>query len=385
MKVRIVKLPALIGESATPDLSAAIWILVLSVLCFVSINHEALLPERFLLDQRYILERMMADVRFEPFGDSFDNLAWCFRALGIGSLGISLFGYFVSTLGLLLAVWRSGVASLSFIELIVIFFWLFDQTVYIGLPSKEIVISSAILLILLCRDWRFVILVFIVCTAVVAIFFRSYWAITLVPTLLLYFGAPVLRKPPLLLLLAVVMFVCVAIDFRIQYGEALDFARQSVNEWRDPSEVASLIVQIIPGGNIVSDVSNTMLILGTFLLPLPLILSGVATQTLGGICTFFSLVYMFGRYQKRTVLGEPGRFDRLCFCFTVSFLATQAIFEPDYGSFLRHLSPISPLLLYLLLSSKTVKQSDASKLMEAGRGRLHFSPRERRWIKSSDG
>jgi hypothetical protein len=69
---------------------------------------------------------------------------------------------------------------------------------------------------------------------------------------------------------------------------------------------------------------------------------------------------MFSRYRVWKVFGEPYRFEKLCFCFAFSFLMTQAIFEPDYGSFLRHLSPISPLLMYLLLSSRSVQESDAS-------------------------
>ncbi|MCC8392609.1 hypothetical protein LJ656_08415 [Paraburkholderia sp. MMS20-SJTR3] len=383
--MRIVKLPGLIGETATPGVSAAIWALVLALLCFVSINHETVLPERFLLDGLFILERMSADVRFEAFGDSFDNLAWLFRTLGLGTLAISLLGFFASTFGLLLAIWRSGVPSLSYLEFMLACFWLFDQTVYIALPSKEIVISLAIFLIVLCKDSRFIVVIFTACALLVAVYLRSYWAITLAPTMLLYFGPSFLRKPPFLIVLAVVLFVCMAIDFRIQYGQPLDFARQTVNEFRDPSEVGSLIVQIIPGGNLLSDVSNAMLILGTFLLPVPLILSGVATQTLGGICTFFSLGATFSRYLKRAAVAQPARFDRLCFCFAVSFIATQAIFEPDYGSFLRHLSPISPLLMYLLLSSRAARESDAPQLTQSVQERLHFNPKERRWLKSSNG
>lgn len=385
MKVRIVKVPGLIGESASPGVSATIWLLVLSLLCFVSITHEITLPARFLLDEQVVVERMVTVTRFEAFGDSFDNLAWSFRALGISTQAISLIGFLVSTIGLVFAIWRSGVTSLRCMEFLLACFWLFAQTVYIGMLSKEIVISLAVLLILLCKDSRFIIVIFTACVVFVAIFFRSYWAITLVPALLLYFGPPFLRRPPSLAVLAVIMFACVAVNFRIQYGEALDFARQMVNESRDPSEVGSLIVQIIPGGNMISDVTNAMLILGTFLLPVPLILSGMATQTIGGICTFFTLASMFSRYQKRRALAEPRRFEKLCFCFAVSFLATQAIFEPDYGSFLRHLSPISPLLMYLLLSSRSEHESDASQLSESRRVRLHFGQPERRWLKSHDG
>ncbi|MFM0473461.1 hypothetical protein [Paraburkholderia strydomiana] len=383
--MRIVKVPGLIGRSASPGVSATIWLLLLALLCFVSIAHETVLPAKFLLDEQVILERMLTVSRFEAFGDSFDNLAWTFRSLGISTPGISLIGFFASTVGLVLAIWRSGVTSLTYMEFLLACFWLFAQTVYIGMPSKEIVISLAVLLILQCKDSRFIVVVFTVCVALIAIFFRTYWAITLAPALFLYFGPAVLRRPPFLALLAVILFACVAANFRIQYGETLDFARQMVNESRDPSEVGSLIVQIIPGGNMVSDVTNAMLILGTFLLPLPLVLSGVATQTIGGICTFFTLASMFSRYQKRGAVATPDRFEKLCFCFIVSFLATQAIFEPDYGSFLRHLSPISPLLMYLLLSSRLEREPDAPHVATIRGVRFHFGQPERRWLRSHDG
>jgi len=371
MNVRIVKVPGLIGPSASPGVSATIWVLLLALLCFVAVAHETVLPAKFLLDEQVILERMVTVSRFEAFGDSFDNLAWTLRWLGAGTAGTSLIGFFASTVGLVLAIWRSGVTSLTGTEFLLACFWLVAQTVYIGMPSKEIVISLAVLVILQCKDSRFIVVIFTACVALIAVFFRTYWAITLAPALLLYFGPAVLRKPLSLAFVAVVLFACVAVNFRIQYGETLDFARQMVNESRYPNEVGSLIVQIIPGGNIVSDVTNAMLILGTFLLPLPLVLSGVATQTIGGICTFFTLALMFSRYQGRRAVAAPDRFGKLCFCFIVSFLATQAIFEPDYGSFLRHLSPISPLMLYLLLSSRSERESEAPRSSMIRSARSH--------------
>ncbi|WP_232292212.1 hypothetical protein [Paraburkholderia graminis] len=171
------------------------------------------------------------------------------------------------------------------------------------------------------------------CVALIAVFFRTYWAITLAPALLLYFGPAVLRKPLSLAFVAVVLFACVAVNFRIQYGETLDFARQMVNESRYPNEVGSLIVQIIPGGNIVSDVTNAMLILGTFLLPLPLILSGVATQTIGGICTFFTLALMFSRYQGRRAVAAPDRFGSCASVLSSAFLRPRRSSNPTMDRF----------------------------------------------------
>jgi hypothetical protein len=366
-----------------------IWLALLSAFCFIAITHDTTLPERFILDEQVILNRMMTVTRFEAFGDSFDNLAWAFRALGLGTLAISLIGYFASTLGLMFALGRSKVDNLSYIEFVVVCFWLFAQTVYIGMLSKEIVISIVVLILLIFKDSRFIIVIFTACATLVAVYFRSYWAITLPPTLLLYFGPRYLRKPFPLIMIAAVLFACLALNFRVQYGESLDFARQMANEWRDPSEVGSIIVSLIPGANPVTDVANAMLILGTFLLPVPLLLSGVATQMLGGICAFFTLSKTFTRYHRNGGLVEPGRFEKLCFCFAVSFLATQAIFEPDYGSFLRHLSPISPLLIYLMLSTRSVQARASAPDVDgiqpgATPVRFQFGRLERKWIKSHE-
>ncbi|HEX3639475.1 MAG TPA: hypothetical protein VHV99_29135, partial [Paraburkholderia sp.] len=67
------------------------------------------------------------------------------------------------------------------------------------------------------------------------------------------------------------------------------------------------------------------------------------------------------RYRQVIALFPAVRFDRLCFCFLFCFIATQALFEPDYGSYLRHLSPIAPIILYLILRLRGLKEQAASQ------------------------
>lgn len=359
-----------------------IWLLLLSLLCMVAATHQESLPLRFLADEQEILTRMATYTPFEAYGDSFDNLAWVFRALRVSNLTISLFGFFVSTLGLMVAIWRSRVESLSVIEFAVVCFWLLSQTVYIGMLSKEIVISTLMFVLILCKDSRFIILLFTVCAALIAVYFRTYWSILIPPVLLLYFGPMSFRKPLFLFLVVVALFACLSIDFRIQYGKSLDFAREMVNETRDPSEVGSLIVSFIPGGNLVSDVANALIILATFVLPVPLLISGVVSQMIGGIGAYFSLATIFSRWTKRSPLVDADRFGKLSFCFLVAFLALQAVFEPDYGSFIRHLSPISPLFVYLLLTTRPFAKVAAQTPGETTAEPVRFDPQERRWLKA---
>ncbi|RZF30216.1 hypothetical protein EVC45_08500 [Paraburkholderia sp. UYCP14C] len=348
--MRIVKIPGIIGRSASPGVSAAVWFMLFIALYVVSAAHESTLPARFLLDEAEILDRMKSVTSFKAFGDSFDNLAWIFNFFGLQTFTISLAGFLASIFGMFFAIWRSKVSSLKPAEFCLVAFWLVNQTIYIGVPSKELVISVLVLLLLFFSSSRAIFALFVVLAALVAVFFRSYWGITLIATVCLYLAPSAFRRPLSLLFFALLVFVAVAFAFQMAMGESLDFARQSANEWRDAKEVASIIVPFIPGSGIAVGVANAAITLATFMLPLRLILSGYALQMLGGIGLFCTFSMVFLRYRPlASLFPAVGGFDKLCLCFLVSFVVTQAIFEPDYGSFLRHLSPVSPLIMFLAL------------------------------------
>ncbi|MGF6696559.1 hypothetical protein OKW38_001170 [Paraburkholderia sp. MM5496-R1] len=347
--MRIVKLPGIIGRNASPGVSAVVWFILFIALYAISAFHQSTLPARFLLDELVIFDRMKTVTAFRAFGDSFDNLAWLFNFFGLRSFSISLIGFLASTIGMFVAVWRSGVTSLKPAEFFLVAFWLANQTVYIGVPSKEIIISVLVLLMLFYSSSRAILVLFVVLAALVAVYFRSYWGITLAATVFLYIAPNGFRRPVSLIFFALAMFVMVAFVFQKAYGESLDFARQNANEWRDPEEVGSMIVQFIPGSGMFIGVANVAITLATFVLPVRLITSGSPLQMLGGIGVFFTFAMVFMRYRSAAALFPVGRFETLCFCFLVSFLSTQAIFEPDYGSFLRHLSPVSPMIMFFVL------------------------------------
>ncbi len=348
--MRIVKIPGIIGRSASPGVSAAVWFILFIALYAVSAAHESTLPARFLLDEAEILGRMESATSFKAFGDSFDNLAWVLNFFGLQSFTISLTGFLVSSFGMFFAIWRSKVSLLSPFEFGVVAFWLINQTMYIGVPSKEIVISILVLLLLFFSSSRAIFPLFAVLAGLITVYFRQYWGITLIATVCLYLAPRGFRRPISLIIFALFVFMVVAFAFEKVLGQSLDFARQSANEWRDAKDVASIIVPFIQGSGIFTNVANAAITLVTFVLPLRLITSGYPMQMLGGVGLFFTFGMVFVRYRPvASLFPSVGGFERLCLCFLVSFVITQAIFEPDYGSFLRHLSPVSPLIMFLAL------------------------------------
>ncbi|KXU84133.1 hypothetical protein CI15_26935 [Paraburkholderia monticola] len=348
--MRIVKVPGVIGRNASPGVSAAVWLILFIALCALSAAHESALPARFLLDAAGILQMMKSGASFEAFGDSFANLAWVFNFFGLRDFTISLLGFLAASFSMFFAIWRSGVTALKPAEFCLVAFWLVNQTVYIGLPSKEIVISILVLLLLFYSSSRAILPIFVVLAGLIAVYFRSYWGIVLSATVCLYLAPTGFRRPISLLLFSLFVFVVVAVGFQAALGEPLGFARQSVNEWRDVNDTASIIMPFIAGNGIVVGVANAAITLVTFIVPLRLIASGNAMQMLGGVglCLTFGMLSFRYRAVATSYAARRG-FERLCLCLLVSFVVTQAIFEPDYGSFLRHLSPISPLIVFFVL------------------------------------
>ena len=229
MDMRVVKVPSLIGGHATANLSVAVWTTLLLTLCIVSSAHDSLLPMKFLLDEAEIADRIPSAKGFEAFGDSFDNLAWIFKHFALDGPLVSLIGFFASTMGLVLAVWKTCIANLTIVEFLLVAFWLVNQTVYIGLPSKEIVISCLVLVLFISSNSNAVVPVFVLSATAVLVYFRTYWGITLCATLLLYFPPPVLRRPVSLVFFALILFAVMAVVFAEVYGESLSFARAESN------------------------------------------------------------------------------------------------------------------------------------------------------------
>ena len=136
-----------------------------------------------------------------------------------------------------------------------------------------------------------------------------------------------LRRPPFLVMLAVAVFSCVAFDFRVQYGETLDFARRG-ERVGGPQRSCFTYRSKFRAGTSCPMSQTRCLSLGTFLIPLPLILSGVATQTVGGICTFFTLAPCSRRIENRELRASLDVLRGYVFASRSAFLRRKLSLNP---------------------------------------------------------
>jgi hypothetical protein len=132
-------------------------------------------------------------------------------------------------------------------------------------------------------------------------------------------------------------------------GLPVDHFRVIVNQWRvnDP-DAGSLIEPLLQSGGFFGQFASVAAVVLLLAFPIPLMIKG------GAYYLFLTLLIATCWFLViRTVLqarptGGAVAADRVLFqrsvCLLAAFLCIQGLFEPDYGSALRHLSPLMPLM-----------------------------------------
>ncbi|MFS8977559.1 hypothetical protein PO002_24110 [Cupriavidus necator] len=334
-------------------MSLSLWLLISGLLLGAAIWHESLLPARFMLDKDVLLERMAKHQSPVVFGDSFDNFAWLYRTAGLDAFSLSVMGWLVSLSACFLSIRAAGVRELKVVEWLVLSFWMVTAIVYAGLPSKEIVVLAIVGIALCCKGKMARVLIFLVLAVFFALYFRGYWAIIIAGWLSLYVLGVKALRPLRLILLILLWYAVLSVVFQKFLGGGLPLGREVGNEWRSATEVASFIESPLPFRGFILDIVNVVIILATFIVPVPLLLSGSASQVVGGVGLLLTFHLLSTSWRR--ILKMPPHCSvehRQMLSFVISFLCVQAIFEPDYGSFLRHLTSISPLILFCCLASR---------------------------------
>jgi hypothetical protein len=220
--------------------------------------------------------------------------------------------------------------------------WIACSALFMTFPNKEI-IALPVALALCVADSRIgkllATLVFLFYTA----FFRQYWAICF-----LYFACLVLamrlhvakrsRLAVCILLVAYVTPFLLANAFNF---EPLTDARMSMNEERmDSPDARSAFNNTFENTGVATDIANASIAWGYMNFPVALLAKGEPHYALFAafqLCTlwFFAAgCAAFLRDARR--IGRPGSVYMRCAAFVIAYSLTQALFEPDFGSFLRH-------------------------------------------------
>ena len=204
--------------------------------------------------------------------------------------------------------------------------------------------------------------------ALYASYMRPYWGIVAVLYVAGRLLLPRLRGILVPLILVVVAYVGLQLVFNIMLGIPLSYARISVNELRAGINISvgSLIVDFLPDAGALQWL-NAFLVFLSLVVPWPLLLGGSPTYVLIAVVLDRPVAARVRQpapgadralhrprpacrppEAARAPLSERAPRIERSIALLLALVVVQAIFEPDYGSYVKHLTPALPLFIALL-------------------------------------
>lgn len=324
----------------------------------IVVFRTSLLPPSFSYDGIHIQDIANDRVYVE---NNYIIVANFYRAFGLANqpLLAGLLGYSLAVITTLFIHFRSPRVANSLAGLILFSASIILSAVYLGFYSKDIFVL-AIPLCLLIASKRSIgealILTFI---GLYAFYFRTYWWIVLILYVLLRltFREKII-KPKFWILALTAGSAIAGLAIFLQTGDSSAY-RVLVNEFRIGSDDAStMITSLIPIAGPIGGVLNTVFIAFSLIIPIPMLL-------LGGIYPLIAIALgtiWFIFFKTLKTLSAPYSVTLIrATTLLCAFVAVQSSFEPDYGSAIRHLTPLLGLMILIPQEAQPSSQSKAEE------------------------
>ncbi len=310
------------------------------------------LPEKYQIDSEYIANVAGQDIESQG---AFDLVARFYRLIGLESdqtlAALATIIVFYSVFGYVFL--KFAPLNFSFPQVALAGFAHFFGAVFMAQMTKEVlmlIVPISLFLPIFEKipiTWKILIV-----SIVIGLFFRNYWLLTafFYVVFLSLFKSPrdYFKFNRLIALVSVYFVVCTV--YELNFGSQLQDIRTGLNQFRVGSESAvSQISYALDGSSPTISSLNIAVTLFFLIVPLPLLLQGPLYWIFAaGILYFWfsvlSAIWKKGDSNHHLVWLQS---TRLLF----AFLATQAVFEPDYGSYLRHLAPLVTLALVVVFGA----------------------------------
>lgn len=328
----------------------------------VVLFRPSLLPARFMFDERFI-QRLAQGV---AEGDSsYTQVSAIYRILGFADapLAAGIFSYLLACIPYLV-VWIKFRHHGSRTAVVFAVVGILLSAVYMGTYSKEVFVVPVILAVLLIT--QSLLGTAFICAAIVAYasYFRSYWFLVLIFFIILSLLNRKLPSARRLFGACLGLVFLGSIIFSAAMGVPADHFRMSVNIYREGTvDASTLIPRFVEIWAPLDGPINNVLSFVFLQSPLPLLvkltpyyLALFLLLSAGWIAVFRSIPSV-EQLVDHHLKAQLTRLVLLCFAFVM----TQAFFEPDFGSALRHLTPFIPLFVMLILCTNSTKFAEPKR------------------------
>ena len=289
-------------------------------------------------------------------GGSFNNTALIYNILGIE---IDSYWYRAAATGLFCGLIWANLLMAKPGRLTPSLIFITYGSVYIGLMylsqiSKEFVVLLLIISFLLMARNRWTALAWTVLAVMYAYYFRGYWYLVLYLYLWLLLTGAYCKRPWQLFLTIVIGLLVITLAHEVLNGGSILKHREIVNAGREGNIYAkTLIKPLFESSNPLTDWLNCALIWMQTLIPVKLLFSGSPQHLVSGLMMLTTFMLLFQANSRFWSGDRQNAAIYRGFCLFMSFTAVQSCFEPDYGSMLKHMTPLLPLAIAFICSQMT--------------------------------
>lgn len=220
--------------------------------------------------------------------------------------------------------------------------WIACSSLFLGGPNKELIALPVALWLCMATSPGARVLATLLFLAYAA-FFRQYWAICYFYYACVLFATRMhlAGRPRLALCIVIAAYAAPFMLANALGLEPLTDTRMTVNAERvDSPDARSAFNNTFENTGFVTDFANAVVAWAYMNVPVALLTKTsphyifFAAFQIVSLWFFVAGFASFLRDSRRT--GMPGAVYRRCGAFVVAYSLTQSIFEPDFGSFLRH-------------------------------------------------
>lgn len=316
------------------------------------------LPEQFFRDSQTIsillnkLNETSINALVKDFPSNFVYSAVIYRLLGFTDLSLEMRGLFVFLLAVFIFIFTIYPFRLTILSLIFFLISIIPLFVFQSQLSKELFVLPLVFLFIkhfttTTKKYRFFSLIALILYFIVfSYFIRNYWIITGCFYCFLRIYYNLFPKHSLLLPILLICFILILSSNIFLHKYITDY-RVQLNFGRDIVDTSSIINNPILNTSLISDFFNMGIVSFKFIFPILFLnFQKLYIIIYTSMWTIFH-IFIFWRWKHKF---KNNTVYRHLFYLLVSFLVTQAIFEGDLGSVVKHNTGV--IAIYVILFSK---------------------------------
>lgn len=326
---------------------SVILLLVLSLLIvvIVAFTKEYIFPVKYFGDVNTI-EYLINNPTIDTGDKSFMNTALVFRILHLDRYILTpLITVILYYIGIKAIFKIYDINAVSLINYLVITAYSAIAMVYLATYSKDLFLYSLVIIPFVFLEKRNII-IWTILVFIYAYFFRTYWLLVICSfwALKLFF----IKSPIRLFVFIIGFFFTIVFLFDFVLGINLSSFREGANILRTEEEAQTMIISYIEGESFIMQGLNAIITFLFLIIPIPLFLFLKPFY----VVMFFLIAFIFYYFFMFFFKNIKKKYFHNIYSLIISMLLVQSIFEPDFGSFLRHLSPFYPLLFIFLTKTE---------------------------------